>query len=71
MKSVFFISGAIISLGAASVFARRIPDVISFDKERVMEVRRQRKLAKEREGREKETEKEKEKDSHKCRETKG
>ena len=70
MKSVFFISGAIISLGAASVFARRIPDVISFDKERVMEVRRQRKLAKEREER-KEKEKETEKDSHKCRETKG
>ena len=40
-KSAFFITGFLASMGGASIFARRIPQVISFNKKEVMEKRRQ------------------------------
>ncbi len=38
-KNYIFLSGFIMSMTGALVFARRIPDVISFDKKRVLEKR--------------------------------
>lgn len=40
-KSAFLITGFLASMGGASIFARRIPQVISFNKKEVMEKRRQ------------------------------
>ena len=39
LKNYIFLSGFIMSMTGALVFARRIPDVISFDKKRVLEKR--------------------------------
>ena len=40
-KSAFLITGFLASMSGASIFARRIPQVISFNKKEVMEKRRQ------------------------------
>ena len=46
-KSGFLLSGFFASMAGASIFARRIPDVISFNKKEVMEKRRQARKMKE------------------------